>query len=46
MNSWIVAHGSGADEILIFGFTAVVVLGIRLIRRHSSDPDPEKDDPQ
>ena len=46
MKTSILAHGSGVDEILIFGFTAAVVLGIRLIKRQSSDPDPENDDPQ
>ena len=44
LNSWILAHGSGIDDVLIFALAAVVVLGLRLITRRSSDADPGEED--
>jgi hypothetical protein len=43
MDSWIVAHGSGIDDLLVLGLSSALVLAVRLmIVRHRSPQDPEE----
>jgi hypothetical protein len=43
MDSVILAHGSGVDDLIVFAFTGVVVLAVRqvILRRRVPD-DPEE----
>ena len=42
MDSWILAHGSGVDDILVFAFTSALVLAIRMIVTRRPPEDPEE----
>lgn len=43
MDSVILAHGSGADDLIVFASTSVVVLAVRhmLLRRRASENPQE-----
>lgn len=45
MDSGILAHGSGVDDLIVFASASVVVLAVRQVllrRRPSEDPTPEE----
>jgi hypothetical protein len=42
MDSWILAHGSGVDDILVFAFASALVLAIRMIVTRRPPEDPEE----
>jgi hypothetical protein len=47
MLSWVLAHGSGIDEMLIFGWPVVFGIGFWLIiRRKPEDDEPDDSPPQ
>jgi hypothetical protein len=45
MDNWILAHGSGIDDIVIFAVTIVVVLGIRMVARRRPALGPADEEP-
>lgn len=44
MASWILAHGSGLDELAIFIFPVVLGLGLWVITKRNPDQDETEDD--
>jgi len=45
MDSGILAHGSGLDEMLIFASPVAMGIGLWLIFRHKPDEEEGEDDP-
>jgi hypothetical protein len=41
MNNAILAHGSGVDDLVVFGISAVIALGIWLRIRQKPDEEEE-----
>jgi hypothetical protein len=39
MDTWILAHGSGVDDVLVLAFSSALVLSIRLLVARHRDPD-------
>jgi hypothetical protein len=43
MHGWILAHGSGVDDLLVFVFSGALVVAVRLlVTRHRTPEDPEE----
>ena len=48
MDSWILAHGSGVDDLVVVAVAGALVLAVRtgvLRRRGPEDPEEEPGDP-
>jgi hypothetical protein len=41
MDSWILAHGSGVDDVLVLAFSGALVVSIRLLVARHRDPEDE-----
>jgi hypothetical protein len=42
MDGWILAHGSGIDDLLALAFSSALIVAVRLVVvRHRAPEDPE-----